>query len=126
MKRVIIIGSILFFMIIMSVVGLQFIKTSCDEMSELIYICDDMVENKDYENSIIRVDELIEYWASAEKVLVLYIRHDDISNISRELLHVKENIELKNFDEAHMLLSDMLFVIKNVYLTEIPNLGNIF
>ncbi len=126
MKRVIIIVSIISFMLILSTVGVLYLRHASKTMYSFIDECSMHIINMDYINANKIIDDAIMSWQGYENMLMLYIKHDDLGQISRELSLAKENLLLENYQEVYLILSDLQYVIKHIYQTEVPTIENIF
>ncbi len=83
-------------------------------------------ENKDKEFIEKEIEKILEEWEEKYYTLAIYIEHDELEKVKKELITLKSNIEIKEYDEAVVAIDSGIFSLKHLKEKEILNLDNFF
>lgn len=72
------------------------------------------------------IDRIIEQWEEDYYVLAIYLEHDELEKVKKELVILKSNIELKEYKEAITDIDRGMFSLEHLKEKEILNVDNFF
>lgn len=124
-KEVAISTIIIILIIILNVITQNYTKESVSFMDEkLNYLKQNILneENNDLQDSI---NNLINNWKKRKDKLEYYIEHDELEKVETELMSLKANIEVEEYQEGLPDIEKAIFIlnhIKEKYSFKIQNI----
>ena len=97
---------------------IDILENKCNSLKKRIEQNSDEIDNLFYE-----VDEV---WNDANKTLSLYIEHEELDKAEMEMVQVKSNIKIKDFDDAIMSIDKVIFQLNHIKEKNKLRLKNIF
>ena len=83
-----------------------------------------------YSNNLDLLDNLLkdteETWKEANKTLALYIEHEELDKAEMEMVTLKANIDIKDYDEAIKSIDKIVFQLNHIKEKNKLKLKNIF
>lgn len=88
----------------------------------------DIENNEDKDEKFIKkeIEKILEEWEEKYYTLAIYIEHDELEKVKKELITLKSNIEIKEYEEAVVAIDGGIFSLKHLKEKEILNLDNFF
>ena len=119
MKRELIVTIIIVIIIIISGILTQenTKKTMSDINSKLQNFKEDVLED---------VNQLYDYWMEKDKILSLYIEHNELEKINTHLMTIKGYIEAKDEKESISEIEKCISVVEHLEEKQAVNIKNIF
>ena len=129
MKRELIVTIIIVIIIIISGILTQenTKKTMSDINSRLQNFKENVLENKKQNNELFEdVNQLYDYWMEKDKILSLYIEHNELEKINTHLMTIKGYIEAKDEKESISEIEKCISVVEHLEEKQAVNIKNIF
>lgn len=126
MKRVVISLAILVLMTAVCVTGLLYLRGVKDELLIVLEQIRTTAEGGDHDRAADLIAEFGQLWRRRESVLIRYIRHHQIDEITITVARLEPL--LRNGDIAEFLaeLTKTVRLVEQIWASEIPNMTNIF
>lgn len=83
------------------------------------------LKDKNYENLCSSNDLLLDKWENYERILSMFMQHDDLSDLEESILILKPNIECEDYDQLFVELEKAKFELENLKNSETPVIYNI-
>ena len=129
MKRELIVTIIIVIIIIISGILTQenTKKTMSDINSRLQNFKEDVLEDKKQNNELFEdVNQLYDYWMEKDKILSLYIEHNELEKINTHLMTIKGYIEAEDVKESISEIEKCISVVEHLEEKQAVNIKNIF
>lgn len=85
-----------------------------------------LVDNINGEDLKKDIDNLQEKWESKYDVLAYYIEHDELEKVETQLIAVKANIEVEEYEKAVEEVQRCMFILEHIKDKDALKLVNIF
>lgn len=125
MKRFYICIGLFVLIIALSFSSLFYIKSTVDEMSDMIADIKQSVKDSEYELTKSYVDDFSNLWHEREKLLVRIMRHSGIDSAENVVAQLPVLLEYKDYTMFMSTLSELEAIITRMWEDEIPNIKNI-
>ena len=119
--------------VIIIVVGLNILTENYTEESvtlmtdKLDNLKQTMISEKQNEENIKeKMDIILNDWNNRHKMLAYYIEHDELEKVETELVLLKGNIEVKEYDQGIPNLSNCVFILDHIKEKTALQIKNIF
>lgn len=129
MKRLVTILSLLVVILGVAVGGIFYIKVTTerfsaelDQISGQILLVGDEISSATLTKE---VDSLCKEWEKTEKLLGMYLKHEDMGEISKNLQKLRGYCQVAYLKEAVPLVVELQFSLHHLYEEELPTLKNI-
>lgn len=126
MKRCIASSLIIATLILLGFVGMWHINQTTEIMTQIIVEEEAALDQNDMEKAEKLNQQLSDFWNKQHSILTLYIRHNDIDEISKYISELDQLILHQNTSECSSRLSLIKMMIEHIRDTEIPNPTNVF
>lgn len=83
-------------------------------------------EEQNEENIKEKMDIILNDWNNRHKMLAYYIEHDELEKVETELVLLKGNIEVKEYDQGIPNLSNCVFILDHIKEKTALQIKNIF
>ena len=83
------------------------------------------VGEEDYEKTLACVRELTSYWEEQHKVLVRYVRHAQVDDISRSMFKLESLARYQAYHDLTAELSSIVWQANQIWESERVNIGNV-
>lgn len=98
-------------------------KEILDDLNNIEII---MSSSKQDNNLKEEMQKLLEKWEEKSKLLAVYIEHDELEKVEKELVSLQANIETKSYAKGMEDLKKCEFIIEHIIDKESLKLVNIF
>ena len=88
----------------------------------------DMENNEDKNEEFIKkeIEKILDEWEEKYYTLAIYIEHDELEKVKKELILLKSNVEIKEYENAVTAIDSGIFSLEHLKEKEILNLDNFF
>lgn len=83
-------------------------------------------EEQNKENINKQIDDILNNWNERHKKLAYYIEHDELEKVETELVLLKGNIEVKQYEQGIPNLSNCIFILEHIKEKMALQIKNIF
>ena len=83
-------------------------------------------EEQNKENINKQIDDILNNWNERHKKLAYYIEHDELEKVETELVLLKGNIEVKQYEQGVPNLSNCIFILEHIKEKTALQIKNIF
>lgn len=83
-------------------------------------------EEQNKENINKQIDDILNNWNERHKKLAYYIEHDELEKVETELVLLKGNIEVKQYEQGIPNLSNCIFILEHIKEKTALQIKNIF
>lgn len=73
-----------------------------------------------------QIDDILNNWNDRHKKLAYYIEHDELEKVETELVLLKGNIEVKQYEQGVPNLSNCIFILEHIKEKTALQIKNIF
>lgn len=119
--------------VIIIVVGLNILTESYTKESitlmtgNLENLKQNMILEEQNEESINKqIDDIVNNWNEKHKKLAYYIEHDELEKVKTELVLLKGNIEVKEYEQGIPNLNNCIFILEHIKEKTALQIKNIF
>lgn len=83
-------------------------------------------EEQNEENINSQIDDIVNNWDERYKKLAYYIEHDELEKVKTELVSLKGNIEVKEYEQGIPNLNNCIFILEHIKEKTALQIKNIF
>ncbi len=83
-------------------------------------------EEQSEENINTQIDDIVNNWDERYQKLAYYIEHDELEKVKTELVHLKGNIEVKEYEQGIPNLNNCIFILEHIKEKTALQIKNIF
>lgn len=95
-------------------------------LREKIFQIIDKQEEKNEKSIKSEIEKILEEWEKQYYTLAIYIEHDELEKVTQDLIVLKANIEVKEYQDAITNLDSCSFSLEHLKEKEVLNLDNFF
>ncbi len=85
-----------------------------------------ILEEQNEENINKQIDDIVNDWNEKHKKLAYYIEHDELEKVKTELVLLKGNIEVKEYEQGIPNLNNCIFILEHIKEKTALQIKNIF
>lgn len=85
-----------------------------------------VTEEQDEDNINEQIDNILNNWNNRHKILAYYIEHDELEKVETELVLLKGNIEVQEYEQGIPNLSNCIFILEHIKEKTALQIKNIF
>lgn len=85
-----------------------------------------ILEEQNEENINKQIDDIVNGWNEKHKKLAYYIEHDELEKVKTELVLLKGNIEVKEYEQGIPNLNNCIFILEHIKEKTALQIKNIF
>lgn len=85
-----------------------------------------ITEEQDEDNINEQIDNILNNWNDRHKILAYYIEHDELEKVETELVLLKGNIEVQEYEQGIPNLSNCIFILEHIKEKTALQIKNIF
>lgn len=85
-----------------------------------------ITEEQNEENINEQIDNILNNWNDRHKILAYYIEHDELEKVETELVLLKGNIEVQEYEQGIPNLSNCIFILEHIKEKTALQIKNIF
>lgn len=125
MKRMV--WSIVIILVIVgvSLLGIFNLRHVSGEMLELTNGAQQAVDQQDIKKAGELTEQLSSFWDQQHHILILYVRHNDVDEISKSLSELDQLLEHGNYAEFSSKISHIELLLEHLWDSEVPTPQNI-
>ena len=125
MKQIAVLVVSLFVLVLSALWEVKYIENSSRYILSDISYTKNQIQNDNYEEAKNHIENIKNTWGSIRPVWKLFIHHDKLDNIEKEIEVLKSYIDLQDKNEAITSLEILIFSLNNIYEDEKLILENI-
>ena len=119
--------------VIIIVVGLNILTESYTKESitlmtgDLKSLKENMISEEQNEEKLNKqIENIVNNWKEKNKKLAYYIEHDELEKVETELVYLKGNIEVKEYEQGIPNLNNCIFILEHIKEKTALQIKNIF
>ncbi|MCI8345675.1 MAG: DUF4363 family protein [Clostridia bacterium] len=119
--------------VIIIVVGLNILTESYTKESitlmtgDLKSLKENMISEEQNEEKLNnQIENIVNNWNEKHKKLAYYIEHDELEKVETELVYLKGNIEVKEYEQGIPNLNNCIFILEHIKEKTALQIKNIF
>lgn len=85
-----------------------------------------ITEEQNEDNINEQIDNILNNWNNRHKILAYYIEHDELEKVETELVLLKGNIEVQEYEQGIPNLSNCIFILEHIKEKTALQIKNIF
>lgn len=124
LKKVIAIIIIIIIVIISDIILANNTKKYVNNMMSLLNDIDYSLENETINKK--NIEKIENKWKNIEKVISCYIDHDEVEKISKEIVMLKRQVEIDEYDDAKQSVTELEFLFNHIENKQSLNIENFF
>lgn len=124
LKKVIAIIIIIIIVIISDIILANNTKKYVNNMMSLLNDIDSSLENETINKK--NIEKIENKWKNIEKLMSCYIDHDEIEKISKEIVMLKRQVEIDEYDDAKQSVTELEFLFNHIENKQSLNIENFF
>lgn len=105
--------------------GLRNGREQYQELSALLEQAEHKAAEKDFAALEPLTREILHRWDRWEPLGAVYLHHNDLEDIAKELSEMEVSLSMENSDEYRMACHVALHRLEHIYFTELPRLRNL-
>lgn len=127
-KEIIICSIVIIIVVGLNILTENYTKESVALMTgNLKNLKENMISEEQNEKNINKqIDEILNNWNDRHKKLAYYIEHDELEKVETELVLLKGNIEVKQYEQGIPNLSNCIFILEHIKEKTALQIKNIF
>lgn len=127
-KEIIICSIVIIIVVVLNIFTENYTKESVALMTgNLENLKENMISEEQNEKNINKqIDEILNNWNDRHKKLAYYIEHDELEKVETELVLLKGNIEVKQYEQGIPNLSNCIFILEHIKEKTALQIKNIF
>lgn len=127
-KEIIICSIVIIIVVGLNILTENYTKESVALMTgNLENLKENMISKEQNEEDINKqIDDIANNWNDRHKKLAYYIEHDELEKVETELVLLKGNIEVKQYEQGIPNLSNCIFILEHIKEKTALQVKNIF
>lgn len=127
-KEIIICSIVIIIVVGLNIFTEHYTKESITSMTgELKTLKENMIsEEQNEENLNNQIENIVNNWNEKHKKLAYYIEHDELEKVETELVSLKGNIEVKEYEQGIPNLNNCIFILEHIKEKTALQIKNIF
>lgn len=127
-KEIIICSIVIIIVVGLNIFTENYTKESITSMTgDLKSLKENMIsEEQNEENINNQIENIVGNWNEKHKKLAYYIEHDELEKVKTELVSLKGNIEVKEYEQGIPNLNNCIFILEHIREKTSLQIKNIF
>ena len=127
-KEIIICSIVIIIVVVLNICTENYTKESVALISEnLESLKQNMLsEEQNEENINIQIEDIANKWEERYQKLAYYIEHDELEKVKTELVLLKGNIEVKEYEQGIPNVNNCIFILQHIKEKTALQIKNIF
>ncbi len=127
-KEIIICSIVIIIVISLNILTENYTKESVALMTgNLENLKENMISEKQNEEDLNnQIDDIVDNWNEKYKKLAYYIEHDELEKVKTELVLLKGNIEVKEYEQGIPNVNNCIFILQHIKEKTALQIKNIF
>jgi len=125
-KEIIICIFIIALVVTLNICTENYTKESVTLITDNLETLKQTMEEENNEETSEQINNIIEEWDNRYKKLAYYIEHDELEKVETELVALKANIEVEEYEEGMPDLNRCIFILNHIKEKSALQIKNIF
>lgn len=127
-KEIIICSIVIIIVVGLNILTENYTKESVTSMTgDLKRLKEDMISEEQNEEDLNnKIEEIVNNWNEKHNKLAYYIEHDELEKVETELVSLKGNIEVKEYEQGIPNLNNCIFILEHIKEKTALQIKNIF
>lgn len=120
MKRLIVSGLLLVFIVGISIGALIYLDRTCTETITQAEKIKESIDQSDFKAANQEIDHLQTDWEKNEPYLCLFVRHTEVEEINRQISGLSDLLANQDYYETYVALNQIISIAEHLKITERP------
>ncbi len=127
-KEIIICIVVIIFIVVLNIITESYTKYSVETTSKGLEELKEMInkEEKNKEEIEEKVSNIKLNWENNYKKLAYYVEHDELEKVNTELVSLKANIEVEEYEQGMPDLEKCIFILQHIKEKSAMQIKNVF
>ena len=125
-KELIICIVVILIVVVLNIYTEKYTKESVTLITDNLDTLKLAIQEKNNEETSKQINDIIEEWDNRYKKLAYYIEHDELEKVETELVALKANIEVEEYEQGMSDLNRCIFILEHIKEKSALQIKNIF
>lgn len=125
-KELIICTVVILIVVVLNICTEKYTKESVTLITDNLDTLKLAIQEKNNEETRKQINDIIEEWDNRYKKLAYYIEHDELEKVETELVALKANIEVEEYEQGMPDLNRCIFILEHIKEKSALQIKNIF
>ena len=125
-KELIICAVVILIVVVLNICTEKYTKESVTLITDNLDTLKLAIQEKNNEETSKQINDIIEEWDNRYKKLAYYIEHDELEKVETELVALKANIEVEEYEQGMSDLNRCIFILEHIKEKSALQIKNIF
>lgn len=125
-KELIICIVVILIVVVLNICTEKYTKESVTLITDNLDTLKLAIQEKNNEETSKQINDIIEEWDNRYKKLAYYIEHDELEKVETELVALKANIEVEEYEQGMPDLNRCIFILEHIKEKSALQIKNIF
>ena len=125
-KEIVITIIVLVLIVVGNIITQNNTNKSVEEMSKHLDILKQQIENKNWDESNKKMEEIEKIWEEKNEIMAYYIEHNELEKVQTEIAKTKADVESKEAAMAAESISNCNFILEHIKDKNALKIVNIF
>ena len=125
-KELIICIVVILIVVVLNIYTEKYTKESVTRITDNLDTLKLAMQEENSEETSKQINDIIEEWDNRYKKLAYYIEHDELEKVETELLALKANIEVEEYEQGMPDLNRCIFILEHIKEKSALQIKNIF
>ena len=125
-KELIICIVVILIVVVLNIYTEKYTKESVTRITDNLDTLKLAIQEKNNEETSKQINDIIEEWDNRYKKLAYYIEHDELEKVETELVALKANIEVEEYEQGMSDLNRCIFILEHIKEKSALQIKNIF
>lgn len=126
MVRQAIMISIMTVILLLGIFEIYYLKKSTTEITQLLHTSIEYINLNEPEKAIDQCNKTYDQWQSYKKTLSFYIKNETLNKVDMYIKSLSPLIETQTFNDFYLQVNQLIYIISDIYESEILTIENIF
>ena len=125
-KELIICTVVILIVVVLNICTEKYTKESVTIITDNLDRLKLAIQEENSEETSKQINDIIEEWDNRYKKLAYYIEHDELEKVETELVALKANIEVEEYEQGMPDLNRCIFILEHIKEKSALQIKNIF
>ena len=125
-KELIICIVVILIVVVLNIYTEKYTKESVTRITDNLDTLKLAMQEENSEETSKQINDIIEEWDNRYKKLAYYIEHDELEKVETELVALKANIEVEEYEQGMSHLNRCIFILEHIKEKSALQIKNIF
>ena len=125
-KELIICIVVILIVVVLNIYTEKYTKESVTRITDNLDTLKLAMQEENSEETSKQINDIIEEWDNRYKKLAYYIEHDELEKVETELVALKANIEVEEYEQGMSDLNRCIFILEHIKEKSALQIKNIF